>query len=117
MKPAVDKDKLFRILCGNDIHCTTDVSCIPSTFLANLFDTSRYQVKKTLKVLMDEGLVESSVENVYSWFAEKYHIVRGYCVTKKAQETSIYKEIETEYNEYLSRMCNGTLEEYNESIK
>jgi hypothetical protein len=79
-----------------------------------MFNTSRYQVKKTLKQLIDDGLVESSSESLYNWQAERYHILRGYCVTKKATETAIYTKIESEYNDYLSKLCNGTLEAYNE---
>ena len=114
MHPSVSKDDLFRRLCENEIYCTSGVSCLPSTALSTMFNTSRYQVKKTLKQLIDDGLVASSSESLYNWQTERYHILRGYCVTQKATETAIYNEIESEYNDYLIKLCNGTLEAYNE---
>ena len=114
MHPSVSKDDLFRRLCENEIYCTSGVSCLPSTTLSEMFNTSRYQVKKALKQLIDDGLVESSSESLYNWQAERYHILRGYCITKKATDTTVYNEIESEYNDYLRKLCSGTSEVYDE---
>lgn len=105
MGKTVDKHELFKLLCENYIYATNEVGCLPSTYLSKQFETTPYQVKKTLKELINDGLVQSTCESYYSWFKERYYVIRGYCITKKATETDLYKTIDNEHNAYLQEMC------------
>ena len=110
MNSPVSKTLLFETLCKDDIYCTNLFCCLPSTYLSNHFNTSRYQVLKAVKALKKEGLVTSICHNVYDWYSERYLLVRGFTVTDKARNTEIYKKIDEDYMNYLASMCNGGIE-------
>lgn len=77
--------------------------CINIINLSFSLKTSKYQVKKCMKELRDEGLVELKMIN--NWDEdENYPPYWGWALTNKGRELEEYK-IKSEDNIKLMRMC------------
>lgn len=92
---VVTPDQVFQLMCNLSV-CIMNykTSLIPSTVMAEILKTSKYQTRKCIKELKGKGLVLSGCESVYDSWHEQYFIVKGYYLTEKAVETDTYKEAE-----------------------
>ena len=92
MNKALTKESLFRLMCDVSVGIMnyTDLISIPA--IAEYFHTTKYQARKFMKELQQEGLVESGMESYYSDYCEQYYIVRGFRLTKEATNTDEYKQ-------------------------
>ena len=87
--PMNDKDRVFYKLCQ---HCTSIMDGwipYPSTIIADTTGWKLSYVRKLLRELKQEGLIESElyVDNG----EERPILVRGYVVTEKGRKTELYK--------------------------
>lgn len=84
-----DKARVFDILCQ---HCCSIMDGwipYPSTCIAGITGWRLYYVRKLLKELKQEGLIDSDL-----WVEpgeERPVLVRGYIVTEKGKQTDAYK--------------------------
>lgn len=85
-----DKDRVFSILCQ---HCCSVMDGwipYPSTCIAGTTGWRLYYVRKLLKELKQEGLINSDL-----WVEsgdERPILVRGYVLTEKGKDTVAYKQ-------------------------
>ena len=77
-------------LCRHNVSIMDGWLPYPSTSLSKICGLSLYKTRKELKVLKENGLVESDIECICN--DEGNYILRGYTVTKKAEETEEYKK-------------------------
>lgn len=84
-----DKARIFNILCQ---HCTSIMDGwipYPSTCIAETTGLRLYYVRKLLKELKQDGLIESDL--YVEQGEERPILVRGYVVTEKGKKTTEYK--------------------------
>lgn len=84
-----DKDRVFNILCQ---HCNSIMDGwipYPSTCIAETTGWRLYYVRKLLKELKQEGLIDSDL--YVEQGEERPILVRGYIVTEKGKKTNEYK--------------------------
>jgi hypothetical protein len=85
-----DKDKIFSILCR---HCCSIMDGwipYPSTCIhAQIPSITLYAVRKHLKALKQEGLIDSDL--YVDQGEERPILIRGYTVTKAGMKTNTYK--------------------------
>ena len=105
------KAELFSLMCSTTasiMNYYTDLISIPA--IAQIFNTTKYRVRKLMKELESEGLVKSGHESCYSDYNEQYYIVRGFCLTRAARETPEYKDAVEREN----RLVNEVFREWEE---
>ncbi len=104
MNKALTKESLLRLMCDVSVGIMnyTDLISIPA--IADYFNTTKYQVRKLMKELQREGLVESGIESCYSDYCEQYFIIRGFRVTKTGMETDVYKQADKRENEIIEKV-------------
>lgn len=95
----VDKNSIFYVLCRHSVSIMDGWIPFPSTCIAQVTQIDLKTVRKELKRLKKEGLVDS---DLYVEMGEERPIlVRGYIVTKKGMETEEYKHA----HEMERRIC------------
>lgn len=87
----INKDDVLKFLCT-----TCGYPC-PAHFIAEIRNTSMYQVRKNLKQLKEEGYVKIISISVGDDFNLPY---RGFHITDKTRETEIYKQASKKEDEY-----------------
>lgn len=86
----VDKNSIFYILCRHSVSIMDGWIPFPSTCIAYVTQLDLKVVRKELKRLKKEGLVDS---DLYVEMGEERPIlVRGYIVTEKGEQTEEYRE-------------------------
>jgi hypothetical protein len=86
-----DKDKVFEILCHHSVSVMDGWIPYPSTCIASTTGWSLYKVRKLLKELKQEGLIDSDIYVENSPDLDRPILVRGYVLTKKALDTEAYE--------------------------
>lgn len=84
-----DKARVFNILCQ---HCCSIMDGwipYPSTCIAGTTGWRLYYVRKLLKELKQEGLIDSDL--LVEQGEERPILVRGYIVTEKGKKTNEYR--------------------------
>ncbi len=84
-----DKDRVFNILCQ---HCNSIMAGwipYPSTCIAETTGWRLYYVRKLLKELKQEGLIDSDL--YVDQGEERPILIRGYVVTEKGKNTNEYR--------------------------
>jgi len=92
MNKQISPDVLFKSMCETTVNVMnyyTSFISVPA--LAQQFETTKYQIRKTMKELVFNSLVRSGYECCCSECDDQYFIVRGFCVTKKGEQTQVYK--------------------------
>lgn len=85
----VDKNIIFYVLCRHSVSIMDGWIPFPSTCIAQTTQIDLKIVRKELKRLKQEGLVDS---DLYVEMGEERPIlVRGYILTEKGKETEEYK--------------------------
>lgn len=94
-----DKNSIFYILCRHSVSIMDGWIPYPSTCIARSTQLDLKTVRKELKRLKKEGLVDS---DLYVEMGEERPIlVRGYIVTEKGKQTEEYKHA----HEIERRIC------------
>ena len=86
-----DKDKVFQILCA---HCCSVMDGwvpYPSTCIAGCLDWKLSYVRKLLKQLKQEGLIDSDLYVETGTDLDRPILVRGYVLTQAGMKTELYK--------------------------
>lgn len=86
-----DKDKVFEILCHHSVSVMDGWVPYPSTCIAGTTGWSLYKVRKLLKELKREGLIDSDIYVETGPDLDRPILVRGYVLTKKALDTEAYE--------------------------
>ena len=91
---VMTKDDLFDFMCkcDSDIMRPTNLVSIPA--ISKILGFTKYRIRKLMKELKDSGMVISGCESLYSSYDERFYIIRGFELTKKALNTDTYKEIQ-----------------------
>lgn len=85
----MDKDRVFNILCQHSCSIMDGWIPYPSTCIAETTGLKLYYVRKLLKELKQEGLIDSDL-----WVEqgeERPILARGYIVTEKGKKTNEYQ--------------------------
>lgn len=99
-----DKDRVFYMLCQ---HCSSIMDGwipYPSTCIAGTTGWRLYYVRKLLKELKKDGLVDS--ELYVERGEERPILVRGYIVTEKGKKTNEYR-LAHEVERKICKECFG----------
>ena len=91
MSTMSDKDKVFEILCHHSVSVIQGWVPYPSTCIARTTGWSLYKVRKLLKQLKQEGLIDSDLYVETGPDLDRPILVRGYILTKKALDTKTYE--------------------------
>ncbi len=86
-------DKIFKILVKHNVipSCSCGMP-LPASYLAQRLNISLYKCKKHLHELKEQGLVEVVRGGYYDDYYGKNFLYCGWYITKKAEETQVYKE-------------------------
>lgn len=84
-----DKAKVFSILCRHCVSIMDGWIPYPSTCIAGTTGWRLYYVRKLLKELKQEGLINSDLYVDHG--DERPILIRGYTVTEKGKKTAEYK--------------------------
>jgi hypothetical protein len=85
-----DKDKIFALLCSHSCNIMCGWVPYPSTVIHEQMPSiSLYKVRKYLKALKQEGLVDSDLYVEYG--EDRPILVRGWVVTEKGRKTNEYR--------------------------
>lgn len=106
---AVVFDHICKCIAWNDY-----VSNISSVAVSKHLGITLYKVRKVIKSLVEEGLLVSDIQVLYSppWYDDDWYpprIYRGYTLTKLGFETECYKK---HYAEMCESYSNWASEEY-----
>lgn len=77
-------------LCRHSLSMMNGWLPYPSTLLSKSCGVSLYKTRKELKSLKENGLIQSTMEVIRD--EDGCTILRGYTITKKAEETQEYKK-------------------------
>ena len=87
-----DKEQIFSILCNHYCSAMDGWVPYPSTIIhKHMSHLSLYKVRKLLKELKSEGLIDSSIYVETGDDLDRPILVRGYEITKKALDTPEYE--------------------------
>lgn len=90
----ISKEDVYRTLVSTSLEIHNPMmGAINLVNIANLLDTSRYQVKKHIDALKEEGMVELKYFLLYSEY-DNLPPYWGYLLTEKGKSTKYYKEEE-----------------------
>lgn len=104
----ISKDDVYKLIIKIDIDfMNMGFNVINVVNMASALETSRYQIKKYIDVLLDDGLVELKME-VFSNEEEPFPPYWGYGLTDKGRQTQIFKELEEEQEKFYDEMFPGT---------
>jgi hypothetical protein len=84
-----DKARIFSILCQHCVSIMDGWIPYPSTCIAETTGWRLYYVRKLLKELKKDGLIDSDL--YVDRGEERPILVRGYVVTEKGKKTAEYK--------------------------
>lgn len=80
--------RVFQILVSCEMDCTAPIQCINLVNIASILKTSKYYVKKAMKVLVQKGYAQLEHEVIREDdFVLPYC---GYGLTEKARNTPYY---------------------------
>lgn len=100
-----DKEQIFSILCTHYCSIMDGWVPYPSTLVhKHMPHLSLYKVRKYIKELKAEGLVDSSLYVETGSDLDRPIIVRGYTITDKAFSTDAYK-VAWEYEREVCKQC------------
>ena len=86
-----DKDKVFEILCQHCVSVMDGWVPYPSTCIAGSLGWKLSYVRRLLKQLKQEGLIDSDLYVETGSDLDRPILVRGYVLTKKALDTKQYE--------------------------
>lgn len=87
----VTEDDVFREICSFSVAISPNPIFASVPHLATILETSKYQVRKHIKTLIDKGLIKLYYEGGQD--EDGYpRCYKGYGTTQIAKQTDIYKE-------------------------
>ena len=90
----ISKDDVYKVL----VNVRIDISgfnCINLVNIASFLDTSRYQVKKYIKELKNDGMVKLIYFSYIDYYGEEnIPPYWGYRLTEKGEDTDYFREAE-----------------------
>lgn len=86
-----DKDRVFELMCHHCVSVMDGWVPYPSTCIAYTTGWKLSYVRKLLKQLKQEGLIESSLFVDTDPDLDRPALIRGYVVTKAGTDTKIYE--------------------------
>lgn len=90
-KKAATENDVFREVCEFSVSIYPHCQFVSVPKLARILKASKYQIRKHIKTLLDKGLIQLCYDGGQD--EDGYpHCYKGYGVTKKAEETEIYKK-------------------------
>lgn len=101
----ISKDCIYNLLVGIDLDIMNPIRCINIMNMADYLKTSRYQVKKYIDILKNEGMVALKMVDISS-DEELRPPYWGYELTRKGRETEYYKQRAIEEDK-LIKECFG----------
>lgn len=93
----ITKEQVFKVLVGITLDFIAPDHVINLVNIADFLKTSRYQVKKYMDELREEGLVELKTTMAYNSEDEPSIPYTGYQLTAKAKETDQFKKLQNEH--------------------
>lgn len=91
VKRQVTEDDVFREICSLSVAISPNPTFASVPHLATILETSKYQVRKHIKTLIDKGLIKLYYEGGQD--EDGYpRCYKGYGTTQIAKQTDIYKE-------------------------
>lgn len=115
-----DKDRVFEILCHHSVSVMDGWVPYPSTCIAGSLGWKLSYVRKLLKQLKQEGLIDSDIYVETGPELDRPILVRGYVLTQEAKKTPMY-EIAWETERKICQECFkfdiGSLSELDKQIK
>lgn len=103
------KDKIFSIYCSISADIMNAGHCIVSSNnISRLINCSLYKVRKSIKALVDEGLLVADKEGGYDEDSGYVYCLRGYRVTDKGRKTKAYKKEKWENSKIMSQCFGGS---------
>jgi|GEM_PF-4785347 len=104
----VTPENVFREICWMDVAVNDYVKLISVPRLSDIFQTSKYKIRKCLSALKEQGLVVSGCESAYDEWNERYVIVNGFGVTKHGTTTEVYKAAAKQETDLIYECFGGT---------
>lgn len=98
----VDKNSILYVICRHSVSIMDGWIPFPSTCIAHVTQIDLKTVRKELKRLKKEGLVDSDL--YVELDEERPILVRGYIVTEKGKQTEEYREAYEEERE-ICKQC------------
>ena len=95
------KQKVLEILITNAVSIMPGASVFPPWILAKFLKASKNDVRKCLKELVTEGLVQYGYEGGWNEYYERPYCTWGYYITRKAMDLPEYKEAERREHDYI----------------
>lgn len=93
----ITKEQVFDVMVGITLDFIAPDHVINLVNIADLLKTSRYQVKKYMDELREEGLVELKTTMAYNVDEEPSRPYTGYRLTAKGMETEEFKQLQSEH--------------------
>ncbi|MDR7856029.1 hypothetical protein [Tissierella sp.] len=99
----ITQEDVYKLLVGISVSVMNTFDCINIVNIASLLKTSRYQVKKYIDELKNQGMVELVCVDISSE-DEPYPPYLGYVLTKKGRDTHFYREAEQKETELIKEI-------------
>ncbi len=98
----IKKDDVLNIMIGISVCVMNPTNVISIPTIAHFLNTSKYQVRKYINELRNEGLVEIGI---YPRINDEEILlpIKGFCITKKAESLDEYKKRLREENEIINK--------------
>ena len=100
--------KVFRSLCWHDCDFMCSWIPLPTTVIAQMLKISLYQCRKQMKILAQDGLVESC--SCILDREESLLPYNGFRITEKGRKTDIYKYCQLQEARICAKCFGGCVE-------
>lgn len=108
----ISKSDVYKLLIGFDLdYMNMGPNVINVVNIANILETSRYQVKKYINELLADGLIELKMEVFFDEEEGSSPPYWGYCLTNKGRQTQIFKEKKDKNEKLFNEIFLGTKSE------
>lgn len=89
--PMNDKNRVFQLICNHYCSIMDGWVPYPSTIIASITGWRLYYVRKLLKQLKQDGLIESALYVETGEDLDRPALIRGYTLTETGKKTINYK--------------------------
>lgn len=118
------KDRLLKIMIKTFCNCMNPGYPISIRNIAYLEKETYYQIRKYMKQLEKEGLVEKKsiyypgdYDYEYGYYESSGYLITGWEITDKCRQSKEYKEAEIKEIELIERLTEEAIEEIERSEK
>lgn len=87
----IKKDDVLKLMIGISVNVMNPTNVISVPTIANFLKTSKYQVRKYINELRNEGLVEVGVLPCFD-YEECQLPIKGFCITSNAEKLDEFKK-------------------------